>query len=244
MVKGIYTANEGMKAILRKQEVISNNLANANTTGFKKSDLFIRAYVDQVSNDLRQPFINDELTIDDLVTDFSPGPMIQTGNPLDLAVQGKAFFTVMLDDETVAYSRSGAFTIDNEGMLSTLDGKRVIGETDKPIPIDGSHINILDDGQVQVDGRIVNKLKLSQFQEPNYLIKLGANLYQRSELTVDATSENYKIQAGYLEGSNVNPIETMVKMISSFRNYEADQKAMQAEDQTLSKAVNEIGIVR
>ncbi len=244
MVKGLYTACEGMKATMRKQEVISNNLANVNTTGFKKSELFARTYLSHVNNDLNQPFLNDEHTIDEVTVDFSPGPMVATGNPLDVAIEGESFFTVIGPDKSLKYTRSGAFTIDGNGQLSTLHGEKVLGETGRPIDINGKNVNINENGEVMLEGRVMDRLKMAQFKEPNFLLKKGYNLYEKGEKTEEIEPGFTKIHQGHLEGSNVNPIESMVKMISGMRNYEADEKSMQSEDETLNKAVNEVGRIR
>jgi flagellar basal-body rod protein FlgG len=233
-----------MKANMRKQEITSNNLANINTTGFKKSELFARCYVDHVKNDLDQPFVNDEHAIDEVVVDFSPGPMVATSNPLDAAIEGESFFTVIMPDKSLRYTRNGAFTIDGDGQLATLHGEKVLGETGKPIDVNGKSVGINESGEVLVEGRMMDKIKMTQFKEPYYLVKQGYSLYNKSDKTEEITPEPAKIRQGHLEGSNVNPIESMVKMISSMRSYEADEKAMQSEDQTLSKAVNEIGRLR
>jgi flagellar basal-body rod protein FlgG len=244
MVKGLYTASEGMKANLRKQELYSNNLANVNTTGFKKSELFTRAYLDYVNNDLNQPFVNDEHTIDEVVVDFRPGPMVNTGNTLDVAIEGKAFFSVVNSNGEVNYTRNGAFTIDVDGHLSTLNGEKVLGETGRPIQVGGKKVMIADDANVVVDGQVANKIKMVEFKEPYYLIKNGSHLYSPSEKSEITDADYVKLRQGHLEGSNVNPVESMVKMIAGFRNYEADERAMQASDQTLNKAVNEVGRIR
>ncbi len=244
MVKGLYTASEGMKANLRKQEIHSNNLANVNTTGFKKSELFTRAYLDYVNNDINQPFVNDEHTIDEVVVDFTPGPLVSTGNNLDVAVDGKAFFSVLSNDGAVSYTRNGAFTIDVDGHLSTLTGDKLIGETGRPIEVNGKSVLIADDGNVIVDGNTINRLRMVEFDEPYNLIKKGSHLYAPSDTTEIRSPETVKLRQGHLEGANVNTVESMVKMIASFRNYEADERALQASDQTLNKAVNEVGRIR
>lgn len=244
MVKGLYTACEGMKANLRKQEVISNNLANVNTTGFKKSELFARTYLSHVNNDLNQPFLNDEHTIDDVVEDFSAGPMVATENPLDVAIDGKSFFTVIMPDKTLRYTRSGAFTIDVDGQLATLHGEKVLGTTGKAIDVHGKNMSINEAGEVMVDGRMMDKIKMAEFNEPYCLVKQGYNLYAKSDKTEEIEMSPMKLHQGHLEGSNVNPIESMVKMIAGLRSYEADERAMQSEDQTLNKAVNEVGRIR
>ncbi|OGS36346.1 MAG: flagellar basal-body rod protein FlgF [Elusimicrobia bacterium RIFOXYB2_FULL_49_7] len=244
MVKGLYTSNEGMKALLRKEEVLSNNLANVNTTSFKQSNLFTRAYLDYLNNDIRQPFLNDEHTIDEIVTDFSQGPMITTDNPLDVAIEGKAFMTIQGKDDAELYTRSGSFTRDAQGQLATLNGEKVLGEHNGPISINGKSVNISEAGDVVVDGMIVDRIKLVQFKEPCHLLKEGNNLYSKSETTEEEAMGSYFLHQGHLEGSNVNPVEMMVKMITAFRNYEADQRSMQSTDQTLSKAVNEVGRIR
>jgi len=244
MVKGLYTASEGMKANMRKQELLSNNVANVNTTGYKQTELFTRAYVDHVQNDLRQPFVNDEQAIDEVTVDYRPGPIVATENPLDVAIEGDAFFTVISADKSVKYTRNGAFTIESEGQLSALHCERVMGETDKPIDVQGKSVHIAENGEVISGGRIINKLKLTNFEKPCYLLKQGYNLFDKSEKSEEIPATAYRLNAGHLEGSNVNPIDMMVKMIAGFRNYEADERAMQASDQTLNKAVNEVGRIR
>lgn len=245
MVKGLYTANEGMKALLRREEIVSNNLANVNTTGFKQSNLFTRAYLSNLTNDQRQPFQNDETTIDEVVTDYQPGPMIATGNALDIAIEGKAFISVKGPEGSVLYTRTGALTRDRDGNLATLNGDKILGQNGGAIPLNGASVNISEQGDVVVDGLITDRIKLAEFQEPSYLVRKGGNLFEASEKTLEADALSpYQLHQGHLEGSNVNPVEMMVKMISTLRNYEADQRSMQSTDQTLAKAVNEVGRIR
>jgi flagellar basal-body rod protein FlgG len=198
-----------------------------------------------VNNDINQPFLNDEHTIDEVVVDYTPGAMVSTGNKLDVAIEGKSFFSVLSANNEVNYTRNGAFTIDADGHLSTLNGEKVLGETGRPIDIGaGKNVTISDDANVIVDNQVVNKIKMVDFKEPYFLIKRGSHLYSPSDQTEMSNAESVKLNQGHLEGSNVNPVESMVKMIAGFRNYEADERALQASDQTLNKAVNEVGRIR
>lgn len=186
-----------------------------------------------------------------IVTDFSPGNLVETGGKFDLALNGPGFFKVQGEDGETYYTRDGSFTINNEGNLSTLDGREVLG-TEGPINIDGGEFQVLANGRVIVDGVEVGTLGIVDIQNREFLRKIGDNLYDiiRDENgepfpNIDLGEEPFtgEVLQGYLEESNVNAISEMVDMITLLRDFEAGQKAIRTQDEMMDKASNEIGRV-
>lgn len=244
MIQGIYTATMGMTPLMDKQDQIANNLANINTTGFKQSGLFMKSYQKFLENDSRQPFVNSEIKSDEVYLDYSEGPLKVTGVPLDMAIKGSGFFTVMTPDG-VQYSRNGNFSIDSEGQLVTSDGSKVMTK-DGYITIDDRYpVTVTDKGEIVQDGKIMGVLKVVDFAKPYHLQRCGESRF-RPVLpdNPEVSSQGYVVRQGYLEASNVSVVKNMVAMISAYRNFEADQRAVLAQDQTLDKAVNVVGKVQ
>jgi len=243
MIQGIYTASTGMTTLLQQQEQIANNLANINTTGFKQSSLFVKSYQKFLENDLGDPFVNSDIKADQTYIDYSEGSVKTTNGPLDCLIKGSGFFTIMTDGG-VRYTRNGNFSIDPDGLVVTSDGSRVMG-TDGFIRVDpDERITITEDGEVLQDNERKGVLKIVDFDKPYNLRQCANGCFE--PLLPDGEqrqSAGYSIRQGYLEGSNVDMIRNMVKMISSYRNFEADQRALHAQDQTLDKAVNQVGKV-
>ena len=244
MIQGIHLATQGMSMLQDKQDQIANNLANINATGFKQSHLFVQSYQKYLKNDNQEPFVNEEVKPDEVYIDYQEGPMKKTGNDLDLLIKGSGFFTVMTPDG-VRYTRNGNFSIDSDGFLVTSDGSKVMS-TDGFIRIeqDGGPIRFNLDGEVLQGDESKGVLQISDFKKPYKLLREG-NSYFRPQLPDNPVikSPGGIIKQGFLEGSNANPIQNMVEMIRAFRNYEADQKALQAQDQTLDRAINSVGRV-
>jgi len=241
MIQGIYTASMGMTPLMQKQDQVANNLANINTTGYKQSGLFVKTYQKYLSNDLLQPFANREIKADEVYIDYSEGPMRQTNNTLDLFIKGSGFFTVMTP-EGVQYTRNGNFGLSPEGFLVTSDGSKVMGtegfiRVERDLPI-----YISEKGEVIQKGESKGVLKIADFQKPYKMERMGESR-TRPLLpgNPEIVSAGYSVRQGYLEGSNVDIIKNMVQMISAYRNFEADQKALHAQDETLNKAVNQVG---
>jgi flagellar basal-body rod protein FlgF len=242
MIKGIYSAASGMVPRMLKQETISNNLANVNTPGYKRESVFLRqlnaaeAKAGKTESEWQTPMI------DKIYTDFSEGSLEYTGEPLNFAIDGDGFFVV----ETAqgeAYTRSGNFRINPDGILVTSDGLPVLSDNGQ-IDASQGELTIDIDGTIRIEGDEFGKLRLVDFEKPYQLEKMSAGVYQplpdanRSEL------EFTYIRQGYLEKSNVDIIKEMVDMIASYRNYESDQKAIQILDSTVDKAVNQVGRVK
>jgi flagellar basal-body rod protein FlgF len=237
--RGLFAAASGMLADQIRQDVIANNLANATTAGFKGDTAVGEAFPSLLINQLQTGATIGKLglgsRITEIATDGSQGALRQTGNTYDLAIAGDGWFSVQ-GPNGVAYTRNGAFTTDAKGQLVTADAQPVLDDGGRPITV-GNKATISPDGRVSVDGRQVAKLAVTVL-DPKRLHKLGDNLYTG---TVQKGADPGRVEQGFLEGSNVNSVKEMVDLISTMRSFEAGQKAVQALDDTLGKAVNDVG---
>jgi flagellar basal-body rod protein FlgG len=243
MIKGLYSNAAAMVSLQLKQEVTANNLANVNTTGFKKDGVF-RKYLVDYSTILKQnstDFKNIE-EVDAIITDFSQGDLVPSGNPLDTSIEGSGFFVVETPEGT-RYTRNGSFTLDQDGYISTREGYRLIGNNG-PVQIVGNELFIGDDGTISVDGNFIDVLRVVDFPQPYNLRKLGEGLFEAEPGTgFDKTTDSFRIRQGFVEMANVETVEEMVKIIQTYRDFEANQKSIQMQDTTLDRAVNDVGRV-
>lgn len=235
MIKGIFYASRNMHSKVNNIEIVANNLANINTTGFKR-ELPFSEIMARYNNSLKQ------------MTDFSQGTLLFTANPLDLAISGKGNFVVQKEGESLEFTRNGRFRISDEGFLVNEQGYKVMGKKgiidfmDYQISKDKS-ITISKNGEVRIGEEIVDELKIVDFDN-------WSGLDRKEGLNFAAADDNYKeldegefeIQQGYLEESNVNPVLEMQAMIDINKDFEASQKMLNFLDVSLEKA-NEIGRV-
>ncbi len=241
MVRGIDIASQGMIPLMDKQDQIANNLANMNTTGYKASGLFLKTYQKYLENDQQQPDAVGSIKADAVNIDYSEGPMVQTGSPLDLSIKGSGFFTVMTADGP-EYTRNGNFSLDSQGQIVTSDGSKVLGkggflQVDPRYPV-----AVNENGEVVQQGQVRGMLRIADFPKPYAMSRCGESRFKPVDETApEQASGGYVVKEGYLETSNVSAVRNMVEMISSYRNFEADQKAVQAQDQTLEMAVTQVG---
>jgi len=241
MIQGIKIAVQGMTVLQQKQDQIANNLANVNTTGFKSSSLFAKSYEKYLSDEKLRPYANREIKADEVFIDFSEGTMKKTDAPLDLTIKGSGFFSVMTASG-IKYTRNGNFSIDPNGYLITNTGNKVLGkkgfiklESDAPVRFN-------TDGTVVQNGNDMGTLRISDFKKPYRMLREGSSLFAPKQPNNPAiVSSGFIVKQGYLEGSNSGSVKNMVEMITAYRNYEADQKAIQSQDETLDKAVNSVG---
>ena len=257
MVRGLYTAYTGMLNQQKKMDTLSNNLANADTTGYKKEGVTAKTFETQLAikvKDGSNAYIDQQIgklnlgvKIGENYTDYSQGSYRYTGNTYDLALGGDGFFNISFmnkaGEQSVKYTRDGNFTIDNEGALRTQDGDYVLGESGEIyIPTNAVDVSINKLGAIYADGEYVDTIKITDFEDYNYLKKYGENMYD----AVDGATEKEAtatIDQGYLEQSNINVVTEMVNMISLSRTYEANQKLIQTMDDALDKSANQIGKV-
>lgn len=244
MNKGIYPALSGSIAYERVLSIVANNVANINTSGFKSDRPVFKVDMPSASQatimELNgETSSNDKLftQIDTLFTDFSTGVIKQTGNVLDIAIEGDGFFAVNTPDG-VRYTRSGSFTIDSSNTLIMSDGNTVMGEGG-PIILEEGQILIDAEGGISVNGSEVNRVKIVDFDRPYDLVKDHGNMFRGSN---EKPAEGYKILQGAIELSNVNPVKEMASMIEVLRGYESYQKVMTTLDEVTARA-NEVGRV-
>jgi flagellar basal-body rod protein FlgG len=245
MNSGMYAAVSGNSVSMQKLEVITNNLANINTVGFKKD----RLAFDKMLNFAKNP-TQPAGTLTDLSplikysveTDFSDGPQKQTSNPLDLALDGSGFFVVNTP-QGKAYTRQGNFHLDGKGKVVTADGYEVRGGGG-PVIIKGGKVEINEKGEVSVDGEQVATLSLVDFPKPYQLQKIGSAMFMPSGPGMtEKPATGTQVRQGALEESNVQALMEMVNLIATTRLNESCTKTIQSYDEMANKAANELGRV-
>ena len=248
MLKGLYTAASGMLAQTAKMDVITNNLANASSTGYKGDiasfDLSLAARKQPPGIQLASQFLNNSPVLSiKYNTDFTAGTLQKTDNPLDLALEGSGFFVVQTPNGT-RYTRNGNFSRDSQGRLVTSNGFPVWGQKGGPINLLGEEIEINTLGEVFVDGIRVDTLRIADFSSPNVLLKEGNGLFAIADPAVQENpAAGTQVRQGFLENSNVSPVTLMAELIETMRGYETYQKAIHLFDETLEQMNNKIGQV-
>jgi flagellar basal-body rod protein FlgG len=257
MVKGLYTAYTGMINQQKRLDTITNNLANASTTGYKREGVTAKSFDEMLGvkiKDLSVPFLNEGIgqmslgvKIGENYTDYSQGSLKETGNTYDLALDGNGFFAISYTsksgEQSIKYSRDGEFTTDVDGYLRTLEGDFVQGDAgDIVIPTDAAEVSINEKGEIYADGEYVDTIQITDFEDYNYIKKFGENLYDLVDGGTEIES-TANVRQGYLEMSNINVVNEMVEMINISRAYESNQKLIQTADDMLNKAVNNVGKV-
>jgi flagellar basal-body rod protein FlgF len=222
VINGLYSSAAGMLGQMEMQDAISNNLANTNTPGFKRSTIGFSTALADADQQIVLSTRRDAGCVIPVVyesKDNSTGMIADNSDPTSLAIDGPGFFVVGSANNP-QYTRSGNFKLDDKGsgLLITQDGEPVLGQRG-PIKVSGNNWAVDHDGSVRVAGKVVDKLRI--------------------ERTNGKTTG--RVLQGRLEGSNVNAVQEMVAMISGLRAYEASQKAIQNLDQTLDKVINTAG---
>ena len=259
MMRALYTAATGMQAQQLNMDVISNNLANVNTTGFKRSradfqDLLYQemkpAGTTVAQGSTRPTGLEVGLGVKPGSTEtmFDQGVFQNTGNQLDVAIQGNGFYKVLLPDGTSAYTRDGAFKMDKDGKLVNTDGMAVQPEIN--IPANATNVAVGSDGTVSVtipgqqNPSKIGQIMLTTFANPAGLQHLGGNNFKdtgasgaASDVT-PGTEGSGTLSQGVLEMSNVQIVQEMVNMITAQRAYEVNSKAITTADSMLSTANN------
>lgn len=258
MMRALWTAASGMTAQQLRIDTTANNIANVNTTGFKKSRVEFQDLLYQ-----RMRFAGSPITAGSQIPTgievghgvrpvatqkvFRQGPFTQTDNPLDVVIEGDGFFQIEMPDGTIAYTRDGGFKKDSEGRIVTSDGFPLADIL--PIPEDALEVSIATDGWVTVlrsDGQMeqLGQIELALFVNPAGLSSFGRNLYVATAASGDPNvgppGEGGRglLAQGFLEMSNVEIVEEMVNMIISQRAYESNSRAIQASDDMLQTANN------
>ncbi len=254
MLRSLTTAATGMIAQQNNLDIVANNIANVNTTGFKKS----RAeFQDLLSSAVRTPgaMINQGtfqpvgievgLGVKTAATTriFTGGIQQSTGNPYDLSIEGQGFFQIVQSDGSLAYTRDGSFKVDGMGQLCTSDGYLI--QPQITVPQNASEVNVTPDGNVSVrigtdtNQNIVGQIQLVKFQNPSGLLSIGHNMYIETPSSgtpiqgVPGQDGYGSIQQGFLEGSNVQIVDELINLIKAERAFESNSKIITASSDIL-----------
>ncbi len=270
-LKNLWVPISGAIAQQRKVDTIANNVANANTTGFKKDGVTFREYItalDKGHTDIDLPnrewapedfyrsygAENAMVKVDGSFTDFTQGQLAPTGNPLDLALNGPGFIEVLAPGG-VRYTRRGTLGLNPEGYLVTDQGHRVLSKPEDPLkpaapedraiqlPLTGAkNLSLNLGGEIFIDGQPLTTLSVAEFKDPHALRKEGHSLYINPHADNRlAESSKTSVNQGFVEQSNVNTVAEMSELIKAHRHFESIQKAIKAYDEISAKGVNEIG---
>lgn len=264
ITRGIEIAAKGMMSLIDKNDAIANNIANVNTSGFKKTSLlFKNVYNAQIE----QPEPNSNAKYSDfrylgemsmgsqtqkLVHEFSQGTLSRTDKPLDVAIEGDGFFKVQEPSGKTTYTRNGNFLLDSQRNLVTTEGDLVLDDRNRPIRIDVAALNvqnindivISEDGQIQVNSEkaqiLLQTIGVWDFQNKEDMLARGTSKYEPRDINTnpELKSQKFKIQQGALELSNSNVISEMINMINTSRNYETLSKFVKTDGDLLSRAIN------
>ncbi len=268
--KGIYTAVSGAMAQSLKMDTIANNMANVNTTGFKKDQQVFKEYLTAYEKDpsaITVPRVTASIeSFYDLgagdrgyvdatgtYTDFSQGALKPTGNQMDVALEGQGFLEISTPQGS-RMTRNGALKIDGQGRIVTTEGFPVLSEGNAPpenrmIAItnqNGSQVNITEDGSIFQGNEQIGKLAVVTLDNTAAFHKVGHSQYTiKPNMNVQIIpATNFKLHQGFLEASNVNIIKEMTDMIQTTRAFENTQKAIKTYDEMANKLVNEIPVLR
>ena len=246
MLRGLYAAAAGMDLQQVVLNVTSNNLAHATTPGFKQDRVVATSFPEVLLWHLEREPVRALGTwpytaaVAATVTDFTPGPLQETGSATDLALTGEGYFTVETA-EGPRYTRHGSFRIDGEGYLVTVHGDRILGE-EGPLRVEGPDFTVAGDGIVRRQGATVGRLALASFADAAVLRKEGD--YFAAPAGAAGPAAGVTVLQGYLEGANVALADRMVDLMVALRSYAAAARLAQVHDELLGRATTQLGVVR
>lgn len=256
MLKGLYTAWTGMVNEQNRMDTLTNNMANADTVGFKKEGATSQSFDDVLtvkikdvseglSNVRRMGIKNPGVKIGENYVDYTQGSFRITDNTYDLALTKEGFFAIEFTNKagetSTKYTRAGQFTLNREGYLVTEEGDYVLDTQNRRIQLNTLlDSRIRPDGMIQQNDQNVAQIQVVDFEDYDYLERYGETYFEPIE-GARMTESAAEIKSGYLEMSNVKIVSEMVNLISITRAYEANQKIIQTYDQSLEIAVNQLG---
>ncbi len=259
MFKGLYTAYTGLRNEQNRMDVMTNNLANAATVGFKKEGTTSQSFDSVLAYKLKDASVglsraqylgvnNPGVKIGENYTDYSEGSFRVTGNTFDLALTEEGFFAIEFTNRagetSTKYTRAGNFTLNEDGYLVTNDGDYLLDVNNRRIRLDPLHgADITMDGVISQNDNRVAQIQVVDFENYDYLQRYGETYFQPIE-GAQITNSSAGIRSGCLEMANVQIVSEMVNMIAITRQYESNQKIIQTYDRTMDVAVNNLGQVR
>jgi fagellar hook-basal body proteins len=268
MIRGLYTSASGMIAQQRQMDMLSNNLNNIDTPGYKQDQGTLRTFpemlVSRLGGDPPQPArIGDVATgvyQDETIPDFSQGTLTQTEKSTDVALvtsqlpvnprtgaqDGALLFNVRTPAGALRYTRNGHFTLSPAGRLTDANGDTVLSTAGQPIQLPSDQFQVAPDGTITANGATAGQIGVSYAANTNQLVKEGNGLFRLNgaanlPAATGQANVGFQIRQGYMEGSNVNAEQTMTDMMEAYRVFEANQKMMLIEDNSLNQAVTQVG---
>lgn len=224
-------------ALKQQMDIVANNIANANTTGYKSQNVLFTDYVSKPKNgDPISQSVNFKT-----YRDLTAGSMSQTFNPLDVAIQGDGYFMVQLENGETAYTRDGSFMLDGTRQLVTKDGRLVLtdGGSAITVPPEARRITVTPTGDITTEQGIVGRLGVSKFNDEQALERLGDNLYGAGG-QIPITVDDRKVVQGAIETSNVNPVLEMTKMTEILRLFQSTQNMQQNDHDRQRKMIQSL----
>ncbi|MCC6177611.1 MAG: flagellar hook-basal body protein [Chloroflexi bacterium] len=247
MIRGLYTAASGMLTAMRRMEFVTNNVANAQTTGYKQertasSTFDLALLLEQANLSPAQAIgqLGMAALSEEPLLDFTQGALQESGRSLDMALEGPGFFTVQGVDGSIRYTRDGGFTRDALGRLTTSEGDVVLGENG-PIEVPPGRLTVEVDGTLGVDGQPIDRLQIVEFGLDQPLRKVGNNQFvPRTDGDAPQASADTRVIQNFIEMSNVDMGGAQTTMLELQRAYEANQRLIQTQDELVARAVNDI----
>jgi flagellar basal-body rod protein FlgF len=228
MNSGIYTAFSGLRAQMDALDMMANNLANVNTTGFKEDNAFFTLLEKSINQSPEPDQLNSTINqsiVARAAINPTAGSIRPTNRDLDIAIEGDGFLVVQMPGGT-GYTRNGSLRLNDKSVLTTSEGFPVVSITGQPITLGSGKIHINKDGEVSLDGTSVGRLKVVSFDDISMLQKEGSSLFTQKPGLNSEKPSNAKISSGYLEQSNVNAVSSVVRMVEIMRHFEALQKSV------------------
>ncbi|MGL4521985.1 MAG: flagellar hook-basal body protein [Bacilli bacterium] len=271
MIKSFYTAASGMLANQRKAEILTNNMANINTPGYKANEAVMRSFPEMLmqrygtddipngkgtqTNGASIGSLNSGVYVQETIPLFLQGMLKETGLASDVALieQGKpdesgtVLYAVENGTGERYYTRNGSFIVSPEGYLSTKDGYYVLGTNNERIPLQSDDFKVSANGEVTGTNGENFTIQVAYTNNTNELTAVSAGMYQSDEnlqLAQNVDGVNFSVMQGFVEGSNVDLNSTMSNLMMTYRNFETNQKVLTAIDRSLEKTVNEIGRIK
>lgn len=250
MIRGIYTSASGMRAEMFRQEVVANNMANATTPGFKRDFALIQCYPQMELFETRTaPVpqvrlgpISSGVVIGGEYSDLSAGMLQPTGRNLDIALAEPGTYIAVSRGSSTVFLRTASLRVNSSGYLATSSGELVQNPAGSPIHVGReAEVQIDEYGNVRVGQGSSTQLRLVRFSNPAGLQKVEGGAVVETASSGPPVPAQTKVLTGYLESANTSPVKEMVELIAVMRAYEANQRAIHAQDETLDKAVNELG---
>ncbi|MHA1114437.1 MAG: flagellar basal-body rod protein FlgF [Alphaproteobacteria bacterium] len=238
MENASYIALSLLTAVSREMDIVANNVANANTPAFRGEGMLFVEHLADLGASLAA---EEEISFVEPAGMFrstAPGPMTSTANPLDVAINGEAYFVVETPDGP-RYTRSGHFRLDAQGQIVTQSGLPVLSAANAPITLtpEDKNIVIARDGMISTENGEIDRLNLVRFADPQALRKLGDGLYDAAGMATEDADDAEVVQ-GMVEGSNVQPVLEITRMIALNRIYQMTQKLIEKEDQLQQKMID------